>query len=69
MEYGIHCLPCSYIKDIIDMLPKELEVHIDVIVALLGRHSAEALSTTVGYSMIAIVTDIWRHLTYNSRET
>ena len=32
------------------------------------RHSAKALSIIIGYSFVAIVTGIWRHLTYNSRE-
>ena len=29
MEHGIHCLPCSYTNDVIDLLPYPLWHHID----------------------------------------
>ena len=32
-----------------------------------GCHSAKVLSTTVGNSIVAMVTDLWHHLTYNLR--
>ena len=33
----------------------------------LGCHSVKVLSTTVGYSLVATVTDPCHHLTYDSR--
>ena len=32
-----------------------------------GCHSVKVLSTTFGYSLVAVVTDMYCHLTYNSR--
>ena len=33
------------------------------------RHSVQVLSTIVGYSIIAMVTYLWRHLTHDLRGT
>ena len=63
MEHGIHCLPCSYTNDVIGLLPQQIRRHIDFKVTSSGRHSDKVLRTTVGYSLVAMVT----HLTYNSR--
>ena len=39
----------------------------DLLVTPWRRRSAKVLSTTTVYSMVAMVTDRKRHLTYNSR--
>ena len=62
---GIHCLPCSYINDVIDLLPQQLWRHIDFKVTLSECHLVKDLSTTVGYSLVVMVTDLCRHLTYD----
>lgn len=31
------------------------------------RHSAKVLGTTVGKPIVAMVTELWRHLTHKSR--
>ena len=61
MEYGIHCLPCSYTYEVIDLLALQLLRHIDFKVC----HSVKVLSTTVGYSIVAMT--LWYQLTYNPR--
>ena len=66
IEHGIHCLPCSYIN-VIDLLPKQLWRHIDFKVTSSGCHSPKGLSITVGNFLVAMVTDVCRNLTYNSR--
>ena len=33
----------------------------------LGCHSVKVLSTTVGYSLVAVITELCCHLTYDSR--
>ena len=56
MKHGIHCLSCSYLNDVINLLPQH---KYDVILISKWRqfcHSAKVLSTTVGYSQIAIAT-------------
>ena len=67
-EQGIHCLPCSYTNDVIDLLQWQLWCHIDFKVTSSECHSDKVLSTTVGYSLVAIVTDLCRYLTNNSRD-
>ena len=42
-------------------------VQIDVQVKSPRCHSAKVLSPSVCISMVAMVTGLWRHLTYNSR--
>ena len=64
VEQGIHCLSSSNTNDVIDLLPKQLRVHIDVKLASSSCQSAKALGTTVCNS---IYIDIWHHLTYKSR--
>ena len=60
-------MQCSEMDNVIDLLPYQLRVHIDVGVTLLRCHSAKVLTTTIGYSIVAIVTDLWHHLTYSLR--
>ena len=57
MEDGIHCLPCSYTIDIIDLLPQQLRRHIDFKVTSSRCHSFKKLSLTFGHSLVAMVTD------------
>ena len=63
MEHGIHYLPCSYTNDITELLPSN---YTDFNVAS-RCHSVKVLTTTVGYSLVAMVTDLCCHLTYGSR--
>lgn len=63
-QNGIYCLPCSAANDVIYLLPKQLWVYINVYVET--SMSANVLSTTVGSSIVAMVTDVWRHLTCSS---
>ena len=65
MEHGIHCLPCFYTRDIISLFRKQLGPHIDFKVTSLGCHFVKVLSTTVGYSLVAMVTDLCHHLTFD----
>ena len=70
MEYGIHCLSSSCIYDVINLIPYPLRPHIAFKVTSSGCNSVKALSTTVGYSLVALmvhVTDLCRYLTYDSR--
>ena len=55
-------MQCSEKYNVIDLLPYQLRVHIDVSMTLLRRHSAKVLSTTFGYSIVAVVTDLEHHL-------
>ena len=57
-EHDIHCLPCFDTNDVIDLLPKQLSVHIDVKVTSSRCDSAKALSATVSYSIVAMVTNV-----------
>ena len=67
MEHGIHCLPCSYTNEIIDLLPLQLRHHINFKVTLSGCHSVKILTPTVGYSVVVMATDLCRSLTHDSR--
>ena len=57
MEHGIHCLPCSYTNDVIELSSKR-PCHNDVKVTSSERHAAKGLSKTVDNSVVAIVTDL-----------
>ena len=67
VEHGIYSLPCYYTSNAIDFFLLQLRRPTDVTVTSLGCHSAKVLSTTVGNLIIAMVTDLRRALTYNSR--
>ena len=67
VEHGIHYLPCSYTSDALDPLPKQLWRNTDFKMMSSGCHSAKVLSTTFGYSLVAMITDLCRHLTYTSK--
>ena len=62
-EHGIHYLPCSDTTDVIDLLPKQLKVHMDGQVTSSRHHSAKVLWATVG-----TVTALCSHPNYDSRE-
>ena len=47
MEHDIHCLPCSYTNDVIDLLLWQLGLHIDFKVTSEGCFFVKVLSTTV----------------------
>ena len=65
MENGIHCIPCSYINEVTDMLV----INYDVILMSKWYHrdSTKVLSTSVYNSIVAMVTYLRCHLTYNLR--
>ena len=68
MEHGILCLPCSSTNADTNLLPKQLSwCNTDFEVMPLGCHSIKVVSTTDGYSLVVMVTDLCRHLTYDSR--
>ena len=67
MEHDIHCLPGSCINDVIDLLSWQLGSYIDFILTSSGSHAVEILRTQVRNSIVAMVTDLWCHLTYNLR--
>ena len=54
-------MPCSDTNNVIDLLPKQLRVYIDITVTSSRRHYAKLLSTTVGGSVVAFVIDLWHH--------
>ena len=58
-EHGIYCLPCSYTNYIINLLLQHLWCHTDLTWNHPDVISAKVLSTTVVYSPVAIVTDLW----------
>ena len=64
--HGIHCLPCSYTSDV-TVATMMSYCHIDFKVTSSGCHSVKVLSTTAGYSLIAMITDLFRHLINDSR--
>ena len=66
--HTIHCLPCIYTNDVIYLFPQPLRIHINILVISSSYNSAKVLSTAIGNSVIVAVTDIWRHVTYDSRE-
>ena len=51
---------------VINLFLFQLGRHTDVKVTSSGCHSPKVLSKTVGNSIVAMVTDLWRHLTYTS---
>ena len=57
MEHSIHCQPYSFTNDIIDLLLQQLLCHTDFKVMSLECHYVKVLNTTVGYSLVAMVTD------------
>ena len=61
MEYAIHCLPCSYANEAIDLSSKILRNHIDIKVTSSGQHSAKGVSETFDNSVVAMVTNKCRH--------
>ena len=66
MEHTILCLPCSFTNGAIDMLLQQLRRHTDFKVTTWGCHSVKVLSTTVDYSLVAVVTNLFHHLTYDA---
>ena len=68
MEHGIHCLPCFFTNDVLDLLPWQLPRHINFsdVIGIPFCHG-NTLSTTVGYSLVAMVTELCCHLTYELR--
>ena len=67
-EQGIHCLSYSNTNSAIDMLAQELRVHINTKQTSWRRPSSMVLSTTVCNSILTMVTNIWFHLIFDSRE-
>ena len=53
-------------NDVINLLPQQLSVHIDVTVMSIRCHSAKVISTTVGNFIVAMVTNLWHYLTDSS---
>ena len=51
-----------------DLLPYQLRVHTDVRMKSSRLHCAKIVTTTVGHSIVIVVTDLWRHLIHNLRE-
>ena len=71
-EHGIHYMHMAYIvchahtNDIINLLPWQLRVHIDVKEVSSRCQSAKVLSTAISNFISAMETDLLRPLTYNS---
>ena len=63
LKHGIYVLPGSYANDVIDLLPSSFDV-IFISSDVIGMHTVEVLSTTADYSLVAMVTELCRHLTY-----
>ena len=53
-------------NDVINLLPQQLRVHIDVKVMSIRCHAAKVISTTVGNFIVAMVTDPRHYLTDSS---
>ena len=58
--------PCFGISEVICLFPQQLRVQIDNSVMSARHHSTKVRSTTAGNSIVAVMTDLWHHLTYNS---
>ena len=58
MEHGIHCLPCPYTNDVIDLSSSQLYRHIDVKVTSSRRNSAKRLSKMFYNSVVAMITNL-----------
>ena len=67
MEHGIHCLPCSYTINVIDLLPLQRRCQIGFEEMSSGCHYVKVLKTTVGYSLVAIETVLCHHLNNDAR--
>lgn len=50
-------MQCTDTYSVIDLLPKQLIVHIDVKVTSSRQHSTKIISTTVGNSIVSMVID------------
>ena len=57
VEHGVHCLPCSYTNDVINMR----DVRFDCI------NSCSLHFYLLWDSTVSMVTKLWCHLTHNSR--
>ena len=61
VEHGMHCLPCSYANDILDLSSWQLWCHIDAKMTSSWRYSAKGHSKTFDSSIVAMVTYLWHH--------
>ena len=65
-EHGIHCVPCSETNDVIsDTTATESSCwcQSDVI----ETSFCQGIKHNIWFSIVALITHVWRHLTYNSR--
>ena len=58
VEHSIHCLPCSYTNDVIDISSLQLRRLTDVKVTSSKRYSTKGLGKTFDDSIVAMVTDL-----------